>query len=165
MAALEVSEWIWVKSGGLLIKQRQTMIQGVPGFSFVVQDRRTENKTRARRSLSLDLFDQWETMENHKGSGDLPLPRMWCVPFAQALEELRPKGGIEARSRRYHRNNRLLVGGCGSLAFLSTAVRHPPVPHHYGRFTARRIQTMNSKNSMTCSKKKALSSIRERSRT
>jgi 2-aminoethylphosphonate-pyruvate transaminase len=37
--------------------------------------------------------------------------------FALALAELKAEGGIDARYRRYYRNNRLLVGGMRKLGF------------------------------------------------
>jgi 2-aminoethylphosphonate-pyruvate transaminase len=121
-----------------LISSANKCIQGVPGFSFVVARQTELNKTRGRaRSLSLDLFDQWETMVNHQGKWRFTSPTHVVRAFAQALEELRAEGGIDARSRRYHRNNRLLVGGMRELGFcpllsdthqspIITAFRSPP---------------------------------------
>lgn len=47
-----------------LISSANKCIQGVPGFSFIICSRQKllESKGRAR-SLSLDLYEQWETME------------------------------------------------------------------------------------------------------
>ncbi|MEG0590924.1 MAG: 2-aminoethylphosphonate--pyruvate transaminase, partial [Lachnospiraceae bacterium] len=47
-----------------LISSANKCIQGVPGFSFVIANREKllESKGKAR-SLSLDLYDQWKTME------------------------------------------------------------------------------------------------------
>ncbi len=123
-----------------LISSTNKCIQGVPGFSFVVARQNELKKTRGRaRSLSLDLFDQWETMENHPGKWRFTSPTHVVRAFAQALEELKAEGGIEARSRRYHRNNRLLVGGMRKLSFrpllldslqspIITAFHSPPDP-------------------------------------
>lgn len=123
-----------------LISSPNKCIQGVPGFSFVVVRRRELEKTRGRaRSLSLDLYDQWETMENHQGKWRFTSPTHVVRAFAQALEELKVEGGIEARFRRYRQNNRLLVGGMRRLGFcpllpddrqspIITAFRNPPDP-------------------------------------
>jgi 2-aminoethylphosphonate-pyruvate transaminase len=101
-----------------LISSANKCIQGVPGFSFVVARQTELEKTRGRaRSLSLDLYDQWETMENHQGKWRFTSPTHVVRAFAQALKELKAEGGIDARSRRYHRNNRLLVGGMRKLGF------------------------------------------------
>jgi 2-aminoethylphosphonate-pyruvate transaminase len=99
-------------------------------------------KTRGQaRSLSLDLYDQWETMEYQQGKWRFTSPTHVVRAFAQALDELKAEGGIEARSRRYHRNNRLLVGGMRKLGFQSllpdvlqspiiTAFYSPPEPDY-----------------------------------
>ena len=101
-----------------LISSANKCIQGVPGFSFVVARQTELEKTRGRaRSLSLDLYDQWETMKNHQGKWRFTSPTHVVQAFAQALKELKAEGGIDARSRRYHRNNRLLVGGMRKLGF------------------------------------------------
>jgi 2-aminoethylphosphonate-pyruvate transaminase len=113
-----------------LISSANKCIQGVPGFSFVVAKQSELNKTRGRaRSLSLDLFDQWETMENHHGKWRFTSPTHVVRAFAQALEELRAEGGIEARFRRYRQNNRLLVGGMRKLGFcpLLPDIRQSPI--------------------------------------
>ena len=50
-----------------LISSANKCIQGVPGFGFVVGNRSHLESTRGwARSLSLDLWDQWQEME-HKG--------------------------------------------------------------------------------------------------
>jgi 2-aminoethylphosphonate-pyruvate transaminase len=123
-----------------LISSANKCIQGVPGFSFVVARQTELNKTKGRaRSLSLDLYDQWETMENHPGKWRFTSPTHVVRAFAQALEELKAEGGIDARSRRYYQNNRLLVGGMRELGFrpllsdkyqspIITAFHNPPDP-------------------------------------
>ena len=60
-----------------IISSANKCIQGVPGFSFVIckRDRLIESKGKAR-SLSLDLYDQWETM-NKDGKLLLPPRPMW----------------------------------------------------------------------------------------
>ena len=49
-----------------IVSSANKCIQGVPGFSFIIcrRDKLMESKGKAR-SLSLDLYDQWETMEIH----------------------------------------------------------------------------------------------------
>ncbi len=66
-----------------------------------------ESKGKAR-SLSLDLYDQWETMEKD-GKWRFTSPTHVVLAFARALEEMEEEGGIEARNRRYTDNNRLLI--------------------------------------------------------
>ena len=92
-----------------LISSANKCIQGVPGFSFIIANREKlmESKGKAR-SLSLDLYDQWETMEKD-GKWRFTSPTHVVLAFARALEEMEAEGGIEARNRRYTDNNRLLI--------------------------------------------------------
>ena len=47
-----------------LISSANKCIQGVPGFSFILARRSLlEQSAGKARSLSLDLYDQWQTME------------------------------------------------------------------------------------------------------
>jgi 2-aminoethylphosphonate-pyruvate transaminase len=112
-----------------LISSANKCIQGVPGFCFVVARRGELEKTRGRaRSLSLDLHDQWETMERQHGKWRFISPTHAVRAFAQALEELRAEGGIAARHDRYRRNHKVLVDGMQSLGFrplLPEAFRSP----------------------------------------
>jgi 2-aminoethylphosphonate-pyruvate transaminase len=113
-----------------LISSANKCIQGVPGFSFVVARRSELEKIKGQaRSLSLDLFDQWETMEKHPGKWRFTSPTHAVLAFAQALAELKAEGGIDARYRRYYRNNRLLIGGMRKLGFESLLpdVRQSPI--------------------------------------
>lgn len=92
-----------------IISSANKCIQGVPGFSFIIcrRDRLLECKGRAR-SLSLDLYDQWETMEKD-GKWRFTSPTHVVLAFAKALEELEEEGGIAARSKRYQENNQYLI--------------------------------------------------------
>lgn len=92
-----------------LVSSANKCIQGVPGFSFIICNREKliESKGKAR-SLSLDLYDQWETMEKD-GKWRFTSPTHVVLAFSQALKELEQEGGIPARSRRYEENNHLLI--------------------------------------------------------
>ncbi|TGV05873.1 2-aminoethylphosphonate--pyruvate transaminase, partial [Mesorhizobium sp. M00.F.Ca.ET.186.01.1.1] len=51
-----------------LISSANKCIQGVPGFGFILAKTGELKKCKGQaRSLSLDLYDQWETMEKHNG--------------------------------------------------------------------------------------------------
>ncbi len=93
-----------------LVSSANKCIQGVPGFSFIIANRQKllESEGKAR-SLSLDLFDQWKTMEKD-GKWRFTSPTHVVLAFAKALEEMKAEGGILARSRRYMDNNLLLIG-------------------------------------------------------
>lgn len=101
-----------------LVSSANKCIQGVPGFGFVIARREELEKTRGRaRSLSLDLYDQWETMEEHCGIWRFTSPTHTVRAFAQALRELQEEGGIEARHARYRTNQQLLAAGMEDLGF------------------------------------------------
>ncbi len=98
-----------------LISSANKCIQGVPGFSFIIA--RKEPLTAAKdtaRSLSLNLFDQWRTMEKD-GKWRFTSPTHAVLAFRKALDELDREGGIPARGRRYAENNRLLIEGMARL--------------------------------------------------
>jgi 2-aminoethylphosphonate-pyruvate transaminase len=63
------------------------------------------------RSLSLDLYDQWQEMENNGGKWRYTSPTHVVCAFAQALEELEEEGGVTARHRRYCDNHQRMVEG------------------------------------------------------
>lgn len=100
-----------------IISSANKCIQGVPGFSFIICRRIALEACKGRaRSLSLDLYDQWETMEKD-GKWRFTSPTHVVLAFAQALRELEEEGGIPARSRRYEENSRLLRTRLGELGF------------------------------------------------
>ena len=88
---------------------------GDPGIDFIICNREKlmESKGKAR-SLSLDLYDQWETM-NKDGKWRFTSPTHVMLAFAQALKEMEEEGGIPARAKRYEENNRLLIRKMGEM--------------------------------------------------
>ena len=72
------------------------------GIDFIIS---SANKAR---SLSLDLYDQWETM-NKDGKWRFTSPTHVVLAFYQALKEMEAERGIPARHQRYVENNRLLI--------------------------------------------------------
>ena len=101
-----------------IVSSANKCIQGVPGFGFVIckQDVLAKCEGNAR-SLSLDLFDQWRTMEEGNGKWRFTSPTHTVRAFAQALQELEAEGGIPARHARYRENHRILVEGMERLGF------------------------------------------------
>jgi 2-aminoethylphosphonate-pyruvate transaminase len=80
------------------------------------------------RSLALDLYAQWNTMEEERGKWRFTSPTHVVHAFAQALEELHAEGGVTARHTRYCENHRELVRGMNALGFscfLDPEVRSP----------------------------------------
>ena len=92
-----------------IISSANKCIQGVPGFSFIIANKEKMIASKGKaRSLSLDLYDQWETM-NKDGKWRFTSPTHAVLAFAQALRELEQEGGIAARNKRYSDNNHLLI--------------------------------------------------------
>ena len=57
-----------------IISSANKCIQGVPGFSFVIANKNLLLASRGKaRSLSLDLYDQWETMDMTPTTTQMPL--------------------------------------------------------------------------------------------
>ncbi|HEK9100282.1 TPA: 2-aminoethylphosphonate--pyruvate transaminase [Bacillus pseudomycoides] len=93
-----------------MISSANKCIQGVPGFGFVVAKRDELEKCKGQaRSLSLDLYDQWETMEVQNGKWRFTSPTHIVRAFYQALLELEEEGGVKARNARYRNNQQVLV--------------------------------------------------------
>lgn len=101
-----------------LVSSANKCIQGVPGFGFVIARRAVLAETRGQaRSLSLDLYDQWRTMEDGHGKWRFTSPTHVVRAFYQALIELEAEGGVAARHRRYCENHRILVAGMQGMGF------------------------------------------------
>ena len=101
-----------------LISSANKCIQGVPGFGFVIARREALAACKGRsRSLSLDLHDQWVTMEEQHGKWRFTAPTHTVHAFSQALDELRTEGGVGRRHKRYSANAGMLVKGMQRLGF------------------------------------------------
>ncbi|MDR2982031.1 MAG: 2-aminoethylphosphonate--pyruvate transaminase [Puniceicoccales bacterium] len=101
-----------------LISSANKCIQGVPGFGFVIARRDKLARCQGQaRSLSLDLYDQWNTMETGKGKWRFTSPTHTVRAFHQALQELKEEGGVRARNARYAQNHKILVKGMERLGF------------------------------------------------
>lgn len=101
-----------------MISSANKCIQGVPGFGFVIAKQTELEKCKGQaRSLSLDLYDQWQCMQANHGKWRFTSPTHTVRAFYQALAELEQEGGIEARQARYTKNQRTLVEGMRKLGF------------------------------------------------
>ena len=101
-----------------LVSSANKCIQGVPGFGFVIARKSAlEQCAGTARSVSLDLYSQWRTMEDEKGKWRFTSPTHVVRAFAQALQELDAEGGVKARHARYTENHRELVEGMQGLGF------------------------------------------------
>ncbi|WP_022666377.1 2-aminoethylphosphonate--pyruvate transaminase [Desulfospira joergensenii] len=102
-----------------LISSANKCIQGVPGFGFVIARQSLLEQTEGNaRSLSLDLYDQWHTMEAGRGKWRFTSPTHVVRAFAQALEELDQEGGVDERFQRYSFNNRYLITHMREMGFI-----------------------------------------------
>lgn len=101
-----------------LISSANKCIQGVPGFGFIIARRSLLEQCKGvARSLSLDIYDQWETMEKGHGKWRFTSPTHVVRAFMQAMTELKAEGGVAARHARYCENHRVLVEGMRSLGY------------------------------------------------
>lgn len=100
-----------------LISSANKCIQGVPGFCFIIANRDALTKTKGNcRSLSLDLYGQFEEMEKD-GKWRFTSPTHTVLAFARALDELEQEGGVAKRQERYTANNRTLIANMQKLGF------------------------------------------------
>ena len=101
-----------------LVSSANKCIQGVPGFGFVIAKTSELKKCKDNaRSLSLDLYDQWQMMERSNGKWRYTSPTHVVHAFYQALLELDEEGGPSEREKRYHTNQKMLVKGMRDLGF------------------------------------------------
>lgn len=92
-------------------------IEGVPGFSFTIAKRDALVRCKGiARSLSLDLFAQWEGLEKN-GQFRFTPPTHALLAFHTAINEQEQEGGVKGRSQRYQENYNTLVAGMRSLGF------------------------------------------------
>jgi len=100
-----------------LVSSANKCIEGVPGFSFVIARRLTLAASRGfARSLSLDLFAQWEGLESN-GQFRFTPPTHAILAYYQALLELEAEGGIAGRAERYYSNYETCLEGMQALGF------------------------------------------------
>ncbi|MDD4160248.1 MAG: 2-aminoethylphosphonate--pyruvate transaminase [Synergistaceae bacterium] len=114
-----------------MISSANKCVQGVPGFGFIIARRDSlEECAGLARSLALDLYDQWKTMEDHSGKWRFTSPTHVVRAFIEAMKELEEEGGIAARYQRYKTNHDKLVAGMESLGFkalLSAEIQSPVI--------------------------------------
>lgn len=100
-----------------LVSSSNKCIEGVPGFSWIIctKDDLLRAKGQAR-TLSLDLYAQWEGLEKN-GQFRFTPPTLSIMAYKQAIKELIAEGGIPAREKRYRENKRILDEGMSALGF------------------------------------------------
>ncbi|MBV7330315.1 2-aminoethylphosphonate--pyruvate transaminase [Chloroflexi bacterium TSY] len=100
-----------------LVSSANKCLEGIPGFSFVLACREALLETEGyARSVSLDLFAQWQGLEKN-GQFRFTPPTHTLLAFAQALDELEQEGGVAGRSARYNHNYQILIAGMRAFGF------------------------------------------------
>lgn len=100
-----------------LVSSANKCIEGVPGFAFVIADVEALQQTDGyARTLSLDLFGQWQGLEKD-GQFRFTPPVQSIMAFHQALIELQEEGGVDGRAKRYRANNQHLRDGMVKRGF------------------------------------------------
>ena len=101
-----------------LVSSSNKNLEGVPGFAFVIAKVSELSKCKEnRKSLSLDLYDQWNYLEKTHGGFRFTSPVHAIRAFNQALIELDLEGGVEKRFQRYTNMQRILSEGMVKLGF------------------------------------------------
>ncbi|MBN1639224.1 MAG: 2-aminoethylphosphonate--pyruvate transaminase [Ignavibacteriales bacterium] len=100
-----------------LVSSSNKCIEGIPGFSFTIAKTSSLKEIKGyARSLSLDLFAQWDGLETN-GQFRFTPPTHSLLAFKQALQELKAEGAVIGRAKRYKKNYETLVAGMRKLGF------------------------------------------------
>ena len=92
-------------------------LEGVPGVGFIlVRKSVLQNSKNNSHSLSLDLYDQWESMEKNAQWRFTP-PTHVLAAFNQALIEHKKEDGTKGRYKRYKKNCKIICDGMAELGF------------------------------------------------
>ena len=92
-------------------------LEGVPGVGFIlVRKSVLQNSKNNSHSLSLDLYDQWESMEKNAQWRFTP-PTHVLAAFNQALIEHKKEDGTKGRYKRYKKNCKIICDGMAKLGF------------------------------------------------
>ncbi|NMB53127.1 MAG: 2-aminoethylphosphonate--pyruvate transaminase [Leptolinea sp.] len=102
-----------------LISSSNKCIEGVPGFSFILANKKTLSPVKgSARTLALDLYAQWEELEK-TGQFRFTPPVQALMAFNQALIELDEEGGIIARGERYRKISESILSGMQDMGFVT----------------------------------------------
>ena len=105
-------------------------LEGVPGLGIALVRRQALMACKGNaHSLSLDLYDQWESMERN-GQWRFTPPTHVVAALSAALDALEAEGGVEKRLARYQGNCSALVEGMREMGFetyLANEVQAPIV--------------------------------------
>jgi 2-aminoethylphosphonate-pyruvate transaminase len=100
-----------------MVASANKCLEGVPGVGFAIVRRDALEEARGQApSLSLDLHDQWASMEK-TGQWRFTPPTHVIAALDRALEQHAAEGGVAGRGGRYRRNCDLLVSGLRAMGF------------------------------------------------
>jgi 2-aminoethylphosphonate-pyruvate transaminase len=103
-------------------------LEGVPGVGFAILRQSALQAAEGNApALSLDLYDQWTSMEK-TGQWRFTPPTHVLAAFDRALEEHAAEGGIAGRGARYRENCRILVEGMRGQGFETLLPDHLQAP-------------------------------------
>jgi 2-aminoethylphosphonate-pyruvate transaminase len=103
-------------------------LEGIPGVGFaILRQSALEAAEGNAPALSLDLYDQWTSMERN-GQWRFTPPTHVLAAFDRALEEHAAEGGIAGRGARYRENCRILIAGMRELGFETLLPDHLQAP-------------------------------------
>ncbi len=92
-------------------------LEGVPGMGFCIAREEALQQSKGNSpSLSLDLYDQWVSMNITKQWRFTP-PTHVLLAFDQALREFDEEGGVQGRGDRYQKNCDTLIDGMREMGF------------------------------------------------
>jgi 2-aminoethylphosphonate-pyruvate transaminase len=100
-----------------VIASANKCLEGVPGLGFALIEKGALAAAQGNaHALSLDLHDQWITMER-TGQWRFTPPTHVIAALDRALDELDAEGGVPARGARYRRNCDVLRAGLREMGF------------------------------------------------
>ncbi len=103
-------------------------LEGVPGVGFVLVKKTIIEKSKGNcTSLSLDLFDQWQSMKKNAQWRFTP-PTHVLAAFYQSLKEHKNEGGINGRYQRYIENCNIICQGMKKIGFKQLLPDHLQAP-------------------------------------
>jgi len=111
-----------------IVSSSNKCIQGIPGFGFIIARNDELIKCKAKaRSLSLDMYSQWEALEKN-GQFRFTPPVQSLLAFKQAIIELMDEGGVKGRQLRYKNNYKIISEKMTALGF--TFYLNPEIHSH-----------------------------------
>nr|XP_039254215.1 2-aminoethylphosphonate--pyruvate transaminase-like [Styela clava] len=103
----------------VMVTSTNKCMQGAPGFAYCFLKKELLNRCKGNsRSLSLDLFDQYEALEK-TGQFRFTIPTHVMLAFAEAIRELEDEGGVIQRAKRYKENAEILRREMQQMGFLT----------------------------------------------